>query len=642
MCGIAGALVGPAGRSPDDVTSTIRRMVDAIRHRGPDDRGIHVDGPLALGHARLSVIDLSTAAHQPMLSPDGAVAVAFNGEIYNFRDLRAQLLALGYSFHSHSDTEVLVHGYDAWGMGLLARLRGMFALAIWDRRARRLVLARDRVGKKPLHYAWIDGTLVFASEIKAILAWPGFRREADLEAIDHYLTLQYVPAPWSAFKGVRKLPAGHWMSVDADGNSRTERYWSLPSPREAAARPAAELQEELIHHLDEAVRLRMVADVPLGAFLSGGVDSSAVVAMMARHAPGRVKTFSIGFEQADYDERRFARMVAERYDTDHHEFVVSPRVLDVLPRLVWNYNEPYADPSALPTFYVSEIARREVTVALNGDGGDESFLGYGRYLQCRSVEWISRIPRPLRRLATRIAEAIPAGLESYRVPRVARRWLSYVSARDARRYAPWIVYFQEQDKRLGYAEAMRGLLAGSTLDLLEPYFLESPSFVGGAAWADLHTYLPDDLLVKVDVASMAHGLEARSPLLDHVLMEWAARIPVARKMAGGQGKAILKAALEPYLPREVLYRPKMGFGSPIDHWLRGALKRHAYDLLLAPEARRRGLFEPDFVRTLLDEHASGARLHHPKLWALLMLESWFRMWIDPADVPLTPPSFTPA
>jgi asparagine synthase (glutamine-hydrolysing) len=336
--------------------------------------------------------------------------------------------------------------------------------------------------------------------------------------------------------------------------------------------------------LDESVRLRMIADVPLGAFLSGGVDSSAVVAMMARHSSGPVKTFCIGFDENEYDERRYARLVADRYSTDHHEMVVRPNAVDILPRLIWHYNEPFADPSAIPTYYVSEIARRHVTVALNGDGGDESFLGYSRYHQCLRTEWISKVPKPLLRLGRLAGNSIPLSLDRFRIPRVARRWLSYASELESRRYAPSMVYFFDSDKSLGYDEGLRPFVNASSLDLLEPYFRQSQSFVAGAAWADIHTYLPDDLLVKVDIASMAHALEARSPLLDHTLMEWAARIPASQKMYKGETKSILKSAMEPYLPNDVLYRPKMGFGVPIDRWLKAELKQFAYDTLLSSRA----------------------------------------------------------
>lgn len=637
MCGIAG--VFPTRESViSNASGAISQMIGTIRHRGPDDQGIWVGQGIALGHTRLSIIDLTTAGHQPMSNGDGSVKIVFNGEIYNFVALRSELSGLGYHFKSHTDTEVILNGYYHWGEQIFQRLRGMFAIALWDQRTEKLVLARDRIGKKPLFYAWHDDVFLFGSEIKAILAWPGFKREPNYEAIHHYLTLQYVPAPFSAFNGVNKLPQASHMVVTRDGRCNIQKYWALPEPSQVRHRSVDEFKEELIALIDDAVRTRMVADVPLGAFLSGGVDSSAVVAMMARHSSGRVKTFCIGFDEAEYDERAYARMVAERYDTDHHELIIRPNAIEILPKLIWHYNEPFADSSAVPTYYVSEIARKHVTVALNGDGGDESFLGYSRYKHCLQTEWISRLPRSLRRMSTHLAKAIPLGLEKHRIPRVARRWLSYVSEKDSRRYAPSMVYFFEQDKINGYDEMLIPHLRSSSLDLLERYFTESPSYVGGAAWADIHTYLPDDLLVKVDIASMAHGLEARSPLLDHTLMEWAARIPASQKMENGETKSILKAAMEPHLPHDVLYRPKMGFGVPIDHWLKAEMKDFAYDTLLSTRARQRGLVKPDFVRTMLDEHCAGLRSHHTRLWALLMLELWFEMWIDSTEPPLVAPS----
>ncbi len=613
-------------------------MLSTIVHRGPDDGGVWTNARVGLGHRRLSIIDLSSAGHQPMSTDDGVLQLVFNGEIYNFQDLRKQLEKSGVSFRSHSDTEVILLGYRYWGKEVFNKLRGMFALAIWDGAKGELVLVRDRVGKKPLFYGWHQGALVFGSEIKAILAWPGMPKLPDMEAIHHYLTYQYVPAPWSAFKGIRKVPQATYMVFKLNGEFSTTSYWSLPSPQNARARPTNDLKEELIIQLDEAVKLRMISDVPVGAFLSGGVDSSAVVAMMARHSSHPVKTFCIGFDEAEYDERQFAKMVADRYATDHHAMTVRPDAISVLPRIIWHYGEPFADPSAIPTYYVSEIAKRHVTVALNGDGGDESFIGYSRYMQCLHTEWVSHIPRRLRRLSGLMAAHIPDRCEKYKICRIARRAMNIAAERDAVRYAPSIVYFFDQDKSLGYGEQLAPYLKDSSIGLLDKWFDQSPSFVAGAAWADIHTYLPDDLLVKVDIASMAHSLEARSPLLDHHLMEWAARIPSTQKLANGETKSILKSALEPYLPHEVLYRPKMGFGVPIDRWLRNELKDYARDILLSTEARQRGLVKPEYVQMLLDEHCNMVRLHHTRLWALLMLELWFRMWIDAPTVPMSPPS----
>jgi asparagine synthase (glutamine-hydrolysing) len=385
MCGVAGFLWMGRGATAFNPLARLKDMVTVLHHRGPDDEGIWWDGTCGLAHARLSIIDLSPAGHQPMGSGDGRVWVSFNGEIYNFQELRRELEAKGIVFRSRSDTEVIAEGYQVWGLDVFSRLRGMFALAIWDKASKRLVLARDRVGKKPLVYADLGNSLLFGSEIKSVLAWPGVDRSPDLAALDEYLSLQYVPAPRTAFKAIQKLAAAHYMVFEADGHGgwrRNEpvRYWRLPAPRQAGARASSrELEEQLVAQLEEAVRVRLVSDVPLGAFLSGGVDSSAVVAMMARVGSGRVKTFSIGFPNPDYDETRYARMVAERYDTDHEEMTVEPDAARVIPRLIWQYGEPFADPSMIPTYYVSEIARRKVTVALNGDGGDEAFMGYGRY-----------------------------------------------------------------------------------------------------------------------------------------------------------------------------------------------------------------------------------------------------------------------
>ena len=640
MCGIAGFMLPQPALARGDIEARLWAMIGTLRHRGPDDEGVWTDGLGALAHARLSIIDLSPAGHQPIPSADGEVWLTYNGEIYNFNQLRDELAVIGYVFRSRTDSEVIANGWHAWGPRLFGRLRGMFALALWDRRSRRLVLARDRVGKKPLYYvppAETNGqAFLFGSEIKAPLAWPGLARIPNLEAIDQYLTLQYVPASDTAFTGIKRLPPAHYLVVGTDPEGRWNepelvRYWELPEPQTARA-PAdlAGLQHELVAHLEEAVRLRMISDVPLGAFLSGGVDSSAVVAMMARAGAGPVKTFSIGFPAKEYDETRYARLVAERYGTEHEEFIVEPDAVAILPRLVWHYGEPFADPSAIPTYYVSQMARRSVTVALNGDGGDEAFLGYARYQAMRHLDRLDRLPSAGRIALARLCALAPASIgRRLRLAQIGDILGAPIEAPE-RRYAGTIAFFGDSDKAAGYGEAMRGLLEHSALDLLTPYFARAGSLVGGANWADFHTYLPDDLMVKVDVASMAHGLETRSPLLDHVLLEWAARIPAEAKMAGGRTKALFKAAMAPYLPAEILRRKKMGFGCPIDQWLRRELKDLAYDTLLAPVARERGLMRPDYVKRLLDEHCAYRANHHTRLWALLMLELWFRTWIDGA------------
>ena len=646
MCGVGGFVWMGKGPAPFDAERRLGAMIEAVRHRGPDDQGIWTDQVCGLAHARLSIIDLSPAAHQPMGSADGRIWISYNGEIYNFMELRKELEARGYIFRSRSDTEVIVHGYRAWGEGVFARLRGMFALAIWDHLEQRLLLARDRLGKKPLYYTRARDLILFGSEIKALLSWPEVDRRPDTTAIDQYLSLQYVPSPRTAFAAVRKLPPAHYLVAERAAASwrvgEPVEYWRLPSPRAATKRATTQtLTAELIERLKEAVKLRLVSDVPLGAFLSGGVDSSAVVALMAELCSGPVKTFSIGFPNKEYDETRYARMVAERYATDHEEMIVEPDAIAVIPKIVWHYGEPFADPSAIPTYYVAQIARRKVTVALNGDGGDEDFMGYSRYAGCRRIARLDWMPARLQALAASAVPYLPQALHRRYRNRLTA-FADLLKQRDQRasqRYAFTIAYFLDYQKRDGYTDAMSEQLAGSALDLLEPYFEAAPSLASGANWADIHTYLPDDLLVKVDVATMAHGLEARSPLLDHEFMEWAMTIPESIKMAGGVTKTLFKTAMEPYLPRELIYRPKMGFGCPVDHWFRAELKEMAYDVLLSDTATSRNIFHKNYVKRLLDDHMSERANQQTRLWALLMLELWFRMWVDqPAEAALMCPA----
>jgi asparagine synthase (glutamine-hydrolysing) len=646
MCGIGGFLWLGARPAPFDAERRLRAMIRTVRHRGPDDEGVWSDELCGLAHARLSIIDLSPAGHQPMGTGDERVWISFNGEIYNFLELRKELERRGFHFRSHSDTEVILYGYLAWGEKVFTRLRGMFAIAIWDRVSRKLVLGRDRFGKKPLYYARVGNLLLFGSAIRELLIWPEVERRPDHLAIDQYLTFQYVPSPRTAFRGVRKLPAAHYMVAEHVGQgwriTEPTEYWRLPPPR-AANRWVRRrvLAAELVERLKEAVKLRLISDVPLGAFLSGGVDSSSIVALMSELCSGPVKTFSIGFPNEEYDETRYARMVAERYATDHEEMIVEPDAISIIPKLVWHYGEPFADSSAVPTYYVSEIARRKVTVALNGDGGDEAFMGYGRYDTCRRISALDRIPSALRRSALGAIPHLPNAVHRRYGNRLnaLAEFLCGPDRRPSERYAFTITYFMDYMKREGYAADMSELLAGSALDMLEPYFAAAPTLVSGANWADIHTYLADDLMVKVDVASMAHSLESRSPLLDHVFMEWAMSIPEGIKTAGGVAKALFKKAMEPYLPHELLYRPKMGFGCPVDHWFRAELKDMAHDVLLSETATARGIFRKDYVQQLLHEHVGGRTRHDTRLWALLMLELWFRMWVDqPAEAEILCPA----
>jgi asparagine synthase (glutamine-hydrolysing) len=489
-------------------------------------------------------------------------------------------------------------------------------------------VARDRLGQKPVHY-WIDADgLSFASEPKAFLADPGFTPEADPAAIAHYLTFQYVPTPFSAFRGVRKLPPGSYLLVEG-GQVRVERYWRLQYGRKNRI-SEAEAAEELRARIAEAVRLRLVSDVPLGAFLSGGIDSGIIVAMMAQQAGGRVKTFSIGFDQKEYDELPAARLVAERYGTEHHEFVVRPDALALLPALVWHYNEPYADSSAIPTFVLSELTRRYVTVALNGDAGDENFAGYERYVANALGSRIDRIPRPLRRCAARAAARIPGKRAPRSVLGRAKRLVEAAGEDRAQRYVRWMSHFHSELRRdVCQPEFLTTAGVDPERQLLDAYEeSDAPDLVDATLDLDVRTYLPDDLLVKVDIATMAHGLEARSPFLDHELMEFAAALPSRYKLHGLVKKYILRKAGEPLLPAHILERPKMGFGVPIDAWFRGALKPVVYDLIGSTRFRDRGVLRPERVARMLDEHARGVRSWHYQLWNVLMLELWYRAFID--------------
>ena len=630
MCGIAGYLeLRRAAIDPSVAAQRLREMATAIAHRGPDDEGIYIDGPVGLTHRCLSIIDPAPHGRQPMQR--GPIVVSYNGEIYNYRELRRELESVGEEFHTETDTEVLLAAFRHWGKQAFERFNGMFALALWDSSAQRLILVRDRIGKKPLYYAIHDDVLLFGSEIKAILTWPDFKRIPDLEAIHHYLSLQYVPAPWTAFAGIKTLPPGSILTITPDSEPTVRQYWSPPSPVDdrAFSQPAArEAEEKTLFLLKSAVESRMVADGPVGAFLSGGVDSSSVCALMAAAHDRPIKTFSIGFDEPDFDERQYARMVAEQIGADHHEEVVRPDAASLLQDLVWQFGQPFADPSAIPTYFVSQLARKEVTVVLTGDGGDEFFLGYERYRDFAALERFEHWPAMMRGAARHAASAISPALASQRPFGGLKRRLAMVGATRAERYAPAMLYFQEADKPLAYGGAMREFLDHSSLQILAPFLDGVPSLPAGAAWADSQTYLPDDLLVKVDVASMAFGLEARAPFLDVDLIEHAQSLPESLKIPAGTLKGHLKQTVRDLLPPIVINRPKMGFGVPIDKWFKDELHDFAFDIFASEAARSRGLFADGYALGLLADHASGRRQNHTRLWALLMLELWFREWID--------------
>lgn len=627
MCGICGTVNHEAGVPVDP--ALIRRMSAALAHRGPDGEGIHVEGNIGLGHRRLAIIDLSPAAAQPMPNEDETLWITFNGEIYNFHELRRELEARGHRFRSQADGEVILHLYEEDGTGCLRRLRGMFAFGLWDANRQRLFLARDRVGKKPLVYFQDTRRFLFASEPKAILQDPAVPIAPDPQAIHHYLTYGYVPSSLSAFRGIQRLLPAHYLLLES-GKVSIERYWRLRYGSKLDL-PQEEACEELLARLTEAVRLRLISDVPLGALLSGGIDSSAIVALMAAGSPSRVKTFSIGFEEASYDEREAAAIVADRFGTEHHAFVVRPDAAALLPALVWHYNEPFADSSAVPTYYLAQVTRPHVTVALSGDGGDEAFGGYERYaahgLACRA----DRVLGPLRPALAALGAALPPGGDGRGIRRRAQRFLEALAAPPADRYARWMVHFNaEQKAALCTPEFAAATGDTDSLALLREAFTatDAEDPVEAAMAADVARYLPEDLLVKLDLATMAHSLEARCPFLDAEVVEFAARLPVRWKVWGTAKKVLLRRALRDLLPPEILGRPKQGFGVPIDVWFRGPLKDLAFDTLLSPRAADRGLFRPAAVRHLLEEHVSGRADRRYQLWNLLMLELWYRTFID--------------
>jgi asparagine synthase (glutamine-hydrolysing) len=624
VCGIAGT--AGTGRASADL---VQSMCDVIVHRGPDDEGSYVDGQAALGMRRLSIIDVA-GGQQPVRNEDGTVIAVFNGELYNFAELRADLHRRGHRFTSLGDSECLVHLYEEFGDDLVHRLRGMFAFAIWDTRRRRLLLGRDRVGKKPLYWRSDGDGIVFGSEAKSLLADPALVPSLDLVALHDYLTFQYVPAPRSIYAGVHKLPPGHILTWQ-DGKTRIEQYWRL----DCTPRPVPDLEtaaEQLRELVLDAVKVRMISERPLGAFLSGGIDSATVVAAVARQSAEPVKTFCIGFEDAAFDERAYARLVAQRYGTDHHELVATSSVVDLLPELAWHFDEPFADSSAIPSYLVARLSRQHVTVVLTGDGGDECFGGYQRYVVMRTLARFPRL-RPTRLFDHIGTLAERAGPRS-RQRRVGRA-LHLLGQPATARYAPLMSIFSPAQKLDLYTDDLRAELSDvDSLELLADAYRRSRArdVIGRLIDVDVNTYLPGDLLAKVDICTMANSLEARSPLLDQHLMEWAAGLPTSLKVRGSTTKFLLKRAVADWLPPALLDRPKMGFGVPLATWLRGELRDLAWSVLTDDTARGRGLFRPEAVRALLDRHERGAD-ESRRLWALIQFELWHRRFLDPVRLP---------
>ena len=627
MCGIAGQATTRENAIDQGI---IGAMAEAIRHRGPDEDGFYIDAHAGLGMRRLSIIDLASG-QQPIHNADRSKWLIFNGEIYNYQELRSGLESRGHKLYTKSDTEAVIELFDEYGVDALSHLRGMYAFAIWDAADRSLFLARDRVGKKPLLYAHRpNGDLIFGSEFQAVLAHPDVPRDVDYQAIDSYLSFGCVPAPLTAFKAIRKLEPGHWLKWK-DGRVETQRYW-LPDFSTKVRISEEDAIEETTRILREATRLRMISEVPLGAFLSGGVDSSTVVALMAAESSTPVKTFSIGFEEQDFSELKYARRVAEHVGAEHHEFIVRPDAMEVLPTLVEHYGEPFADSSALPTYYVARETRKHVTVALNGDGGDESFAGYERYAAMLIAERYNRVPAVLRRaLVESTVNLLPSSEVRRSRVRDAKRFLAAAKLPRTDRYSRWMTTFTDTAKSELYTAEMAARLAGSGgSELLGDWFARAngSGVLDATLLTDQMTYLPNDLLVKVDIASMACSLEARSPFLDHKLIEFAASLPESLKMRRFETKSLLKKVAARLVPRDVVYRRKMGFGVPIGKWFRGEMKDFAHDVLTSRRATERGIIRPAESGRYLAEHVAGTRDHAFQIWTLLMLELWFQRFID--------------
>lgn len=618
MCGICG--VFEYERRSELPAEMIHKMNQTMVHRGPDDGGVFVGPGIGLGHRRLSIIDLA-GGHQPMSNEDGNIWVLLNGEIYNYPELRAKLLTRGHVFTTKSDTEAIVHAYEDFGEGCFAKLRGMFSIALWDSRQRKLILARDRVGKKPLFYAADNNRILFGSELKALLASGQTSREMDHEALSDYFSLGYVPAPKTIYRSVRKVMPGSYLVASAEG-VRESVYWDL-SFSKIEQRSEEEWCERLRHELCEATRVRLMSDVPLGAFLSGGIDSSSIVAMMDHLMKRSVTTCSIGFREEKFNEAHYARQVAKQFSTNHYEQIVEPNALEIIDKLAWHFDEPFADSSAIPTFYVSRIARSKVTVALGGDGGDENFAGYRRYkLDHYENRLRSHVPEALRRAVFGPLGRWYPGLAW--APRVFRAKATFqsLSRTPLDGYFHSVSYFRPDDKvRLFTSDFQKGLGGYDTREVFQQHYnrADTEDLLSKIQYLDIKTYLVDDILTKVDRASMAVSLEVRAPMLDHKFMECVASIPSDLKLRSGTGKYILKKALEPTLPHNILYRSKQGFAVPLDTWFRRELKEMAYEIIVETKD---DLLDQGFLKKIWEQHQKNYYDRSALLWSVLMFRKW--------------------
>ncbi|MDP2028637.1 MAG: amidotransferase 1, exosortase A system-associated [Thiobacillus sp.] len=624
MCGITGIF---DTRGASEISRELLHTMNETQfHRGPDEGGLHLEPGVGMGHRRLSIIDLSSG-QQPLFNEDRSVVVVFNGEIYNFQELVPELEALGHVFHTHSDTEVIVHAWEAWGEACVARFRGMFAFALWDRNQETLFVVRDRFGVKPLYYAYLaSGEFIFGSELKALMAHPGLTREIDPLAVEEYFAYGYVPEPRTIFKGTCKLPPGFTLTLKrGQAHAVPKQYWDMPFTP-VAVKDEASAMDELVERLKESIRLRMIADVPLGAFLSGGVDSSAVVAMMATQSETPVNTCSIGFDDPAFNEIEFAQQVADRYHTRHHVETVAADDFGLVDKLANVYDEPYADSSALPTYRVCELARKHVKVALSGDGGDEHFAGYRRYRWFRYEERMRAVmPLAVRRpLFGVLGKLYP---KADWAPKVFRAKTTFEAlARDTvEGYFHGVSMLSDAQRKQLFSPSFKRELQGyEAVEVLRRHAAASPTDdpLSLVQYLDMKTYLVGDILTKVDRASMAHALEVREPLLDHELMGWVSGLPTDLKLRGSEGKYLLKKSMEPYLPNDVLYRKKMGFSVPLAAWFRGPLAATIRGVVLGERLASTGLFNQDFLREVVEAHQSGRRDYSVILWTVLMFDAF--------------------
>ncbi len=625
MCGICG-IVHRKSDSPVD-PHDIKNMCDVITHRGPDDEGKFVSNNVGLGMRRLSIIDLSTGA-QPIFNEDRSIAIVFNGEIYNHQNLRHELQAKGHVFVTKTDTEAILHAYEEYGADCVTKLNGMFGFAIWDSRKHRLFVARDRIGIKPMYYYCDQEQFVFGSELKSIVQVPSVPRNIEPRALDTFLTFEYIPSPYSIFRNVFKLPPGHWLMYE-NGQVKTQQYWHLEYQR--SSHSSRQLQQNLQELLEDAVRVRLMSDVPLGAFLSGGLDSSSIVAMMCRASSDKVKSFSIGFDDTTYNELPYARAVASHFGTEHFEEIITPDVASLTEKILWMLDEPFGDFSVFPTYLVSQMARKNVTVVLSGDGGDELLAGYDTYIAQQVARRYAKLPAFLRKGAIEpIVNAMPPTDKKKGFINKSRRFVEGARLSGDLQHVRWMIFLQQAEKELLYADDFRRSLNGyDSHGFIRDYFrqVSTGNPLDEQEYVDIKTYLVDNILVKVDRMSMANSLEARVPFLDHRFVEFAATLPSEMRLFKNRTKHILKESLRDVLPLNIIERGKEGFSIPIKNWVKKELKPHMMDALSERNVKDKGYFNPNYVNRLVQEHLVGRENHSHRLWALMVFHMWHDLYM---------------